>query len=91
MSCLKLKPIHLIMTISSLSQILRSAFLAGVRIGWLKRMSVMSYFPPLSMERRWKMPTFSLDNEPEKVEILNSIFSSCQFHHYAVPLQRKTK
>ena len=33
MSYFTLKPIHLIMTISSLSQILRSAFLAGVCIG----------------------------------------------------------
>ena len=37
------------------------------------------------------MPTFSLDNEPEKVEILNSIYSSCQFHYYVVLLQRKTE
>lgn len=67
MSYLILKPIHLIMTISSLSQILRSAFLAGVRIGWLKRMSVRSSFPPPRVENMWKMPTFSLENEHEKV------------------------
>ena len=33
MSYFRLKPIHLILTISSLSQLLRSAFLAGVCIG----------------------------------------------------------